>query len=229
MKILGIDTTTKFLSLGLYDGQHIYEYNLDLGTRHSTLLAPTVKRVLDALGWDIKEIDYFACGLGPGSFTGIRVGLAAIKGLSLSLNKPVVGISSLDILANKVKTPGVLVAPVIDAKRGLIYCSIYKREKGSLKRIAPYMLLSQDELCRKIKRNTVMLGDALNLYKEKILKNISGIVFLDKDCWYPDGHNIIYLALEKIKGKAFNNAFNIKPIYLYPKECQIRKINPLKR
>jgi len=229
MKILGIDTTTKFLSLGLYDGKNIYEYNLDLGIRHSTLLLPTLKRVLDALGWDIKEIDYFACGLGPGSFTGIRVGAAAIKGLSLPLNKPVVGISTLDILANKVKTPGVLIAPLIDAKRELIYCSIYKREKGRLKRIAPYMLLGEEELFGKIKQNTVMLGDALNLYKEKILKNISGAVILDKDCWYPDGHNIVYLALEKIKGKAFNSAFNIKPIYLYPKECQIRKINPLKR
>ncbi|MDD4895061.1 MAG: tRNA (adenosine(37)-N6)-threonylcarbamoyltransferase complex dimerization subunit type 1 TsaB [Candidatus Omnitrophica bacterium] len=223
MKILGIDTTTKFLSIGLYDGRRIYEYNLDLGTRHSTLLIPTLKRVLDALGWDVKEIDYFACGLGPGSFTGIRVGAAAVKGLSWPLNKPVAGISTLDILANKVKLPGVSIAPVIDAKRGLIYCSIYKREKGCLKRIAPYMLLSEEELCRKLKRNTVILGDALNLCKEKIIKNISGAVILDKDCWYPDGHNIIYLALEKIRGKSFSSAFNLKPIYLYPKECQIRK------
>ncbi len=223
MKILGIDTTTKFLCLGLCDGKNIYAYNLDLGTKHSTLLIPTVKRILDALGWDIKEIDYFACGLGPGSFTGIRVGVAAVKGLSWAAGKPIIGIPTLDILANKLKTPQTTIAPVIDAKRGLIYTSVYKRNNGSLKRAAPYMLLNEDDLCRRIKPNTILLGDALSIYKEKITKNIRGAVILDKDYWYPDGHNIIELALEKARAKKFNTAFDVEPIYLYPKECQIRK------
>jgi tRNA threonylcarbamoyl adenosine modification protein YeaZ len=223
MRILGIDTTTKFLSLGLYDDKRVYEYNMDLGKRHSTLLIPTIKRILLALGWSMEKIDYFACGLGPGSFTGIRVGLSTIKGISWSLHKPVVGIPTLDILASKVKRDDALIVPVIDAKRGLVYCSIYKRKKGALKRIAPYMLLSQEKLFHKIKRGSVILGDALDLYKDKILKNVSGAVILDKDYWYPDGHSIISLALEKIKNRMFNTSFDISPIYLYPKECQIKK------
>ena len=67
------------------------------------------------------------------------------------------------------------------------------------------------------------MGDALDLYKDKILKNVSGAVILDKDYWYPDGHSIISLALEKIKNRMFNTSFDISPIYLYPKECQIKK------
>lgn len=222
MKILGIDTSTKFLCLGVYDQGKIYEYNLECGRKISALLTITIKRVVKALNWQVNDIDYFACGLGPGSFTGLRITAATIKGMAWSLNKPVLGISSLDILAKNVTKDGVIV-PAIDAKRNLIYCSMYKNKKGILRRTAPYMLLSIDEFLKKVRANSILLGDATALYKEKILKNISGVTILDKDYWQLKGGNIIYLALKRLKDKKINNAFDIKPIYLYPKECQIRK------
>lgn len=223
MKILGIDTTTKFLSLGISDNGKIYEYNLEVGTRLFSLLAKTIKRVIDALGWQASDIDYFACGLGPGSFTGMRVGIATVKGLAWSLNKPVVGISTLDILARGIKSDDVFIIPIVDAKRNLIYCCIYKTKDGILKRITPYMLLTKEEFYRKARAKSIIFGDAVSLYKEEILRNIKGVSFLDKDYWYPRGHNIIALALERIKDKKLNKPCAIKPIYLYPKECQIRK------
>lgn len=223
MKILGLDTSTKFLCLGLYDGAKIYEYNLELGRKNSSLLVVTIKRVLEALNWHIDDIDYFACGLGPGSFTGIRVGLATLKGLSWSQNKRVIGISTLDILAKNARIDDGLIIPVVDAKRNLIYCCNYKAQNGNIKRISPYMLLSEDELLKKIKNNAVILGDAVNLYKENILKSKKMITVLDRDYWYPKAHNIIMLALERIKQKKFASPFDIEPIYLYPKECQIKK------
>ena len=224
MKILGIDTTTKFLSLGLYNEGKIYEYNLQLGTKLSSLLAKTIQRVLDVLDLEIKNIDYLACGLGPGSFTGVRVGLSTVKAIAFSLNKPVVGISTLDILAKNTKSSDGHIVPIIDARRNLIYCSIYKIKKGSPKRITPYMLLTLDEFLRKLKdtKQVEILGDAVGLYKEIILKNTKNAIILDKDYWHLKAHNIIELAQEKIKGKEFDNPFKIKPIYLYPKECQIR-------
>lgn len=231
MKILGIDTTTKFLSIGIYDNAKVYEYNLETGTKLSSLLAETLKRILGALGWQASQIDYFACGLGPGSFTGIRVGLSTIKGLTYSLNKPIVGIPTLDILAKNVKMTNGYIAPIIDAKRNFIYCSFYKIKDGLLKRITPYMLLTLEDFFRKIKdikhrtlniEHTEILGDAVNLYRQELLRNIKGVTILDKDYWYPKGHSIIDLAQEKIKDKKFNNPFKIQPIYLYPKECQIR-------
>ncbi|MDP2938445.1 MAG: tRNA (adenosine(37)-N6)-threonylcarbamoyltransferase complex dimerization subunit type 1 TsaB [Candidatus Omnitrophota bacterium] len=226
MKILGIDTTTRFLCLGIYNDTKIYEYNLDLGRRLSSLITVTIKRVLDALGWQINDIDYFACGLGPGSFTGLRVGIATVKGFAFSLNKPVAGISTLDILARNAGIAGAYVIPVVDAKRNLIYCSIYRKRNGKLTRIKPYMLLTIDELLRqiKIKDNTVILGDALSLYKQKILMNRKNVTVLDKDYWYPNGRNIIDLAIERINRKKVNSAYEIKPVYLYPKECQIKPV-----
>jgi len=222
MKILGIDTTTKFLSIGIYDGIKVYSYNLEVGRRLSSLLAPTIKRILDSLDWEASDIDYFACGLGPGSFTGMRVGLATIKGLAWSLHKPIIGISTLDILARNVKARGVTIIPMIDAKRNLIYCSIYKTEDSIQKRITPYLLLTEEEFLKEMRVKSIIFGDAVVLYKENILRNIKNSAILDKDYWYPRGHNIIKIALERIREGRFSNAFKTEPIYLYPKECQIK-------
>lgn len=221
MKILGIDTTTKFLSIGAYDNGRIFEYNMELFRLQSTFIIPSLERVLKALNWNIGKIDYFACGLGPGSFTGIRIGLSSIKAFAWSQNKQIVGIPSLDILANNYTGPDKIIIPAIDAKRGQVFCSVYKNHAGALKKIMPDMLLSKYDFLKKIKPSSVILGDALQLYKEEISRNIGTAKLLDKDYWYPQPRNIIKLALENIKAKKFNNAFNIKPIYLYPDACQI--------
>jgi len=231
MKILAIDTTTQFLCLGAYDGAKFYEYNLRTKTRLSSLLALSLERVLHALDWKPQDIDYFACGLGPGSFTGLRLGLAAIKGLAFSLNKPIVGVPTLDILARNAKnTNNTLIVPMVDAKRNLIYSGIYKGGGKVLKRISPYMLLGADEFIKKIRGIKLkagqieILGDAANLFRDKLSLSIGGISILDQDYWYPKAHNIIALALEQIGNRKVSDSFNIKPIYLYPKECQIRPV-----
>lgn len=222
MKILGIDTTTKILCLGVYANGKLYEYNLEVGRNLSELLAPTIQRVVAAIGLKIADIDYFACGLGPGSFTGMRIGLATIKGLSVVRNKPVVGISSLDILAKNVQATERLIVTALDARRGLIYCSSYKYERGLLKRKSEYSLLSLDEFLKRFRASPVILGDALALYGNKISAGIKGAAVLDKDYWGLKAHNLMELALVKIKAKQFTSALNVKPIYLYPKECQIK-------
>lgn len=224
MKILAVDTTTQFLCLGFYGEDKLYEYNLELGRRHSELLVPTISRALRALDWQLEDIDYFACGLGPGSFTGVRIGLAAIKGFAFALNKPVVGISTLDIIARNAKeSDAAYIMPIIDARRNLLYCSLYKKEKGGLRRIRPYLLLSEKEFLREAKPKSIILGDAAALYKEKILKNIKGAAISSRDYWYPQARHLIALALERIKKEKFDNPFKVKPIYLYPKECQIKQ------
>ena len=222
MKILGIDTTTKFLCLGLYVDGKFYEYNLETGRSLSVLLVPTIQRVIAAAGLRIADIDYFACGLGPGSFTGMRIGLATIKGLSVVRNKSVVGVSTLDILAENVLVNNNLIVPAIDARRGLIYCSSYKREQGLLKRKSEYLLLNSDEFVKKFASNPIVIGDAAALYGDKISARIKGASILDKDYWFPKAYNLIKLALAKIKSRQFSSAQTIKPIYLYPQECQIK-------
>lgn len=222
MKILGIDTTTGRLCLGLYIDGKFYEYSLQVDRSLSALLVPTIQRLIRTLGLKIADIDYFACGLGPGSFTGMRIGLATIKGLSVVKNKPIIGIPTLDILAKNAPVKDRLIITALDARRSLIYCSSYKYEQGSLKRKSAYALLSLDELVKKFPSKAVLLGDAAALYGDALLARIKDISILDKDYWILQAHNLMSLALGKIKAKQFSSALTIKPIYLYPKECQIK-------
>ena len=170
MKILSIDTTTKVLTLGIYNNGIEAEYNLEVGRLLSQVLDKTVERVMNASGVALQEIDYFALGLGPGSFTGMRVGISFVKGLSWSNNKPIIGISTLDILAQNIKENGLPIVSAIDAKRKLIYASIYMKKSGQLRKISPYMLLTVDELVKKAPKGSIILGDAISLYKEKLPK-----------------------------------------------------------
>jgi len=223
MKILGIDTTTRFLTIALSDGDKVYEYTLETGTRLSLVITDTIARILSALKWQLKDIDYFACGLGPGSFTGIRIGLATIKGLAWVTNKPMVGISTLDIIARNVLQENRPLVPIIDAKRKLIYSSMYRVNKGLQKRVLPYALSTKDELLKKLPSGSIVFGDAAALYKDDILKNIKAATVLEKDYWYPRPHNIIALAGDAIRKGRATVAARIQPIYIYPKECQIVK------
>ena len=246
MRILGIDTSTRFLCIGVYDDERgTGEYRMDLGRKHSAYLLPTLKRILDSLGLKLKDFDYFAVGLGPGSFTGIRIGLSVIKGFAYALNKPLVGISSLDILACNVKDPPysnyrlssdslsgsadnirsagkITVCPVIDARRGLVFASLYCFEGARFKRTTAYKLITIDELLGKVSPRSIFLGDGLSLYKRKITQRIKTAVLLDEDYWYPRPGNIIALARQRISGKKLDNLSTLRPIYLYPKECQIK-------
>jgi len=222
MKIIAFDTTTKLLSLGFYDGSRLAEFCLEAGKLHSSLLSETIKRALNALDWDISDVDYFACGIGPGSFTGVRIGLACVKGLAWSLHKPVVGIPSLDILAQNVDKDGIITA-AIDAKRNLVYCCLYKRKDNTLKRISDYMLLSVEDFIKKIPARSVIVGDAVHLYKKELLLSAKRLIITDKDYWRLWPRNMISLCLDKIKRGQVTDAFTVTPIYLYTQECQIRE------
>ncbi|MDD4899694.1 MAG: tRNA (adenosine(37)-N6)-threonylcarbamoyltransferase complex dimerization subunit type 1 TsaB [Candidatus Omnitrophica bacterium] len=224
MKILAIDTTTNTLCLGVYDDGKVYAYSLESGRKLSGLLMATIKNVLDALELKPSEIDYLACGVGPGSFTGLRVGLSTIKGLAFSLNKPIVAVPTLDILAENAEGfNSDYIIPAIDAKRNLIFCSIYKRGNKGIKRVSPYMLLSENEFVSKIKNKALVLGDALNLYQQSLSKRAKNAVLLDKDYWKLNPANLLALSLQRIKKREVTDTFKVKPIYLYPQECQVKK------
>ena len=226
MKILGLDTSTKFLCIGVFDGLKIYEYRLNLGIGHDVFLIEHIRRVLMALRIKLKDLDYLAVGIGPGSFTGLRIGLSTIKGLGLVINKKIIGISTLDIIAyNALESDrGLYICPILDARRGFLYTTLYKKDNLSLKRLFPYRLLRIKDLVKMTPKGTVFLGDGLNLYKQTIMLKVKNSVILDEEFFLPKATNIIRLALEYIKENRFIELNKLKPIYLYPKECQIQKL-----
>lgn len=230
MNIFAIDTSSKYFSLVIAkDTKILASVFKPYAKELSRKIMPAIDKALRESGVSLKQIDYFAIGLGPGSFTALRIGLATLKGLAFPFNKPVVGVVSLDVAANsqgitkKSITEG-LVCPIIDAKRSLVYSAIYSLKNGQLRRKSRYFLLAVDELLKKIKRDgkVIFSGDGLLLYRNDIEKGLGlSAGFVDERFWYPEPASLLACAREKIKNKEFSPLDKIVPLYLYPKECQI--------
>ncbi|MCM8780006.1 MAG: tRNA (adenosine(37)-N6)-threonylcarbamoyltransferase complex dimerization subunit type 1 TsaB [Candidatus Omnitrophica bacterium] len=230
MNILAIDTTTRFLCLGILKQGKAFGLNEDLGIRHSELLIPRLKSLLKKAKISLSDIDYFACDIGPGSFTGIRIGISTVKGFAYSLDKPVAGISSLDILAHNAREYAQgLIIPMVDARRGLVYSAIYKIKKDNIKKASPYMLVSPSDLLNllkklKSKERVLFLGDGIKQYRDLIVAKMGkDAKILNESYWYPEADKILEIAQDLIKRKKLTDALRIKPLYLYSKECQIVK------
>ena len=149
MKILALDSTATSASVALCDGNTpIAIYTQKTGLTHSETLLPMVEAVLKNAKCTIDDVDMFAVSEGPGSFTGVRIGVSAIKGLAFAKNKICVGTSTLDSLArNAVGLPGdFLAVPVMDARRNQLYNAIFEYRDGVMTRLCEDRLLSASEL-----------------------------------------------------------------------------------
>ena len=130
MKLLAYDTSSDLLSVALFDGKkQLAVFRSPLFTRHSSVLVPSIETLLLKAQVKVKQLDYIAMGLGPGSFTGLRVGVTAGKFLSYVTGAKIIGISSLEILAAGTKTADKEIVVMRDAKKGMVYAAIYKKDK----------------------------------------------------------------------------------------------------
>ena len=230
MQILGIETSSKFLSLAISkDNKIIAQINIDAYRKLSSLLIDSIKNVLRKANLKLEELDGFAVGLGPGSFTGLRIGITTVKALALSLNKPVVGISSLDVIAQNIFPSPHQICVILDAKRDNVFSCIYEYRNNKIKKLSRDLLINIKDLIKRTNKKTVFLGDGLAVFDSLIKKDKKQKAsFAEQKFWYPNASNLLMLAFDKFKRKNFINTDNLVPMYLYPKECQIKsnkKIN----
>ncbi len=223
MLILGIETSTKTCSIALTDGKKLRdEISLHLGLSHSQRVIPLLDEILERNGIAIKDIDGIAVSVGPGSFTGIRVGVSTARGLAQSLNVPLVGIPSLDGLAFGMETSGELVCPMIDALRREIYTALYDGRE----RLTPVQLIGIEDWLKifKDKEKTIhFLGEAVDLYENLIkdfLKKKAKIV--NKERRYVSAGRVAELGLQKLvsgEGKKYDQVF---PLYIRRAEAEVK-------
>lgn len=169
MKVLAMDTTTKSATVAVTEDNILLgEFTLNSDKPHSQKIMPLAEDLLKELGIDVNHIDLFACASGPGSFTGLRIGTAAIQGFSQATGKPSVGVSTLEAMAY---TMGEFldcnICPLIDAKRDQVYYALYK---SGTEMIAPSME-SIDTVLAQIaclNKKTVFIGDGAEIFKDKI-------------------------------------------------------------
>jgi len=226
MRILAIDTTTMFGSVALCEERRLVaEEQLGVEVTHSERLITTLEHLLALSKWPKESLDGIAVAVGPGSFTGLRIGLATAKGLALGLNKPLVGVSSLLILAhNCVISPANVVA-IIDARRSEVYAAAYKFEKGRPKCILKEMVSDPNLLCKRllsIKGQLLLVGDGVAVY-EKAFRRLLG----DRATIPPSGFNFPHaahlanIAYERLKRGSSDDIVSLVPNYLRHSDAEI--------
>jgi len=225
MKILGIDTSSESLGIALLEDERLIINSEKVhGLRHSRDLIPTIKKLLNQVSLRLRDIDGIAVSIGPGSFTGLRIGVTAAKTLSIVTGKPVTGVPTLKAIAyNAYHYPGII-CPIVDARKQMIYASLYKKGKNGLKKIAGDMLLPVDKLLDEINSKTLFIGDGLKLYGKKIQRVKKEFAeFSPPQLWLPRSDTVAMLGFKKIKAGKTDNPLGLVPAYLHPKECNIRK------
>ena len=167
MLVLGVETSTMQGGAALVGDEGLCsEYTLNVAATHSERLLPTIDRMLRDAGVGLDALSGLAVSIGPGSFTGLRIGLSTVKGLAYATGLPVVSVPTLEALASTVAFAREQVCPVLDARKQEVYAALFRCERGELVRIMEDTALAPEALCSKIRRPTIFLGDGMAVYGE---------------------------------------------------------------
>lgn len=227
MLILAIDTSTKVGAVAIYSEEKgvIAEIILNCGNNHSENIMNAVDALFKMSKSSIKDIDKIAVSIGPGSFTGIRIGVGIAKGLAYSLNKPIVGVNTLDIIANLAGfiDTDMKVISMIDARKERVYCGIYDNIDGKLQLEKDYFDGEIKEILEGYKNNKVLfLGDGAINYKE-IISEVMG----EKGLFYSRSLSIPRAAIlaEIASERESDNLITLEPYYISKSQAERKEIH----
>ena len=226
MLILSLDTSTKSASIALLkDDETLYEINMNLGVHHSTAILPALDTLCRTSNIKTNAIDLFVCTIGPGSFTGLRIGLSTIKGLAFAADKPVVGVSTLDALAWNVAGLEMFVCPMLDAKKNHVYTALYRAgAENMLERKEHERIIDVKTFLQNINDKTVFVGDGATMHRELICAMLP-----DKAFFVSHVHQHIrasavgHLGVKKYLRGDVLHPFNVTPIYLRFPDAEVMR------
>lgn len=225
LKLLTIDTSTSTCSVALtIDRRVAGEYLLQLDRTLTNRLLSCIDTLLSDAGMGTDDVDGFAVALGPGSFTGVRVGVATVKGLALAAGKPVVGFSSLAMLAGNIPWSSCPVCPMFDARKSEIYAGIYRCE-GTPQPIAPDCVASPAEFLKSLTGPSLFIGEGAEKYRDLITKTMGAdAIFAPWHVHQPRASAGALLAAELFcQGKSIAPA-ELNPLYIRPSEAELSKL-----
>ena len=217
MIVLSIDSSSLVTTVALLKDEFILgEYTLNFKREHSVILMEKIEMLLKDCQIDIGEVDGFVVSKGPGSFTGLRIGMATVKGLSIGSNKPYVSISSLDALANSLITFDGIICPIMDALRDSVYTGLYKNINGKLVKILECTALELTELSDILNEKSekvIFTGDGVSKHKEFLIKNVNNCEFAPNHLSIIRASSLGELGMEKIKHGEIDD-INSAPLYI---------------
>jgi tRNA threonylcarbamoyladenosine biosynthesis protein TsaB len=226
MKVLGIDTATSCSSIGLIDDHRVIaESLLDIPVTHSERLLISLEQVLREGRCNLEELDGWAVSIGPGSFTGLRIGVSTIKGLAFTTQKPVAGVSTLDVLAFQIPPTPTLICPILDARKEEVYAAFYRYGEGPFpQRRSDYQSLRPEDLIRGIDEKTIFIGDGVRRYGEYLSQSLHSLAVFPPDPFFhmPHGSVLAKRGLERIQKGDILDLSTFIPHYVRPSEAEVK-------
>ncbi len=222
MRILGIETSTHSGSVSLIESDKILgEFFLNLGPTHSEKLLPMIDWLLSEVGIEKKRIDGIAVSVGPGSFTALRIGISTVKGLAFSLGIPVVGVSSLEVLAMNLFTSFVICS-IIDARRKEVFAAFFKFSDGHLIRVSNDILISPLGLNEMIRESTIFIGDGAILYRDFLIDALGEFaLFCPLNLNFPRASSCAIIGAQRLRDGREDDLSTLVPLYLRKVEAEI--------
>ena len=224
MLILGLDTSTPMAGMGVVGlNGTLAELNISFGTDYSEKLLASIKYLLNSVNLSVNDLSGFSISIGPGSFTGLRIGLATIKGLAYASGKPVVAVPTLDAIAWQFGHSRYPVASIIDAKKKEIYVALYEAKKNDIRRITPYLAMPPQGLPKIIKNKTLLVGPGVGVFKKE-LSNIlkDKALFLTDGFSYISGEVVARIGLRKLLAGEIENIEKLEPLYVRESDAQLK-------
>lgn len=225
MYILAFDTATKTGSVAItYEDQLIINYTVKSAVSHSKRLLSIIDLVLRQASLTLEDLGGFGVSIGPGSFTGLRIGLSAAKGLAYATGKPLVGVSTLEAMAFGLPFVPYLICPVLDARKGEVYVGFFKNRGQTLLTVLPEMVLPPRNLCQYIHEPVVFLGEGIGVYKELFQQRLE-----EEPFFVGEGRSgsvapcVALLAFENMKRGWTADIGSIKPRYIRRSEAEIKR------
>ncbi len=223
MRVLGIETATMVGSVAVVDQVDVVaSYLWNIKSAHSEHLMVAIEQILADASLSLRELDGIAVSIGPGSFTGLRIGLGTAKGLCYATGLPLVAVPTLDALASRLAFCKYQVCPMLDAKRGEVYASVYQVADGEVRRLRSPEAVSPGLLLKRISQPTVFSGKGAIVYRENILKILGGkAYFAPPDLNYPDAAAVAKVGLSAIQRGEEAELFSLEPLYLRKPDAKI--------
>jgi tRNA threonylcarbamoyladenosine biosynthesis protein TsaB len=226
MLILAVDTSSKSASIALLrDDDVLSETFFNLDVNHSVVLLPALHHLLGLSRIELNEIDLFACTIGPGSFTGLRVGASTIKGLALATEKPIAGVSTLEALAFNITCSKITICPMLDAKKDQVYTALYRTAQDyTLEEIKRERVTDVREFLQCIDEEVIFVGDGSVKYAGLISDMLPGKCYFASGC-----HQYVRAAVVGVLGKKkysegdVLDSVTFAPVYLRASEAEMKR------
>lgn len=233
MKILGIDTSAKVTSVAIIDNERILsEFNIDTKLTHSQSLMPMVDSALSLAALSVNDIDGFAVSVGPGSFTGLRIGIGAVKGLSYTLERPCAAVSAITALAHNLKGVNGIICPVMDARCNQVYTAIFEADGVNVTRLTDDMAISIDDLSNILKeyeKNIFLVGDGADLCYNKFSSCFVNLFIADSGKKLQRAAAVALCSLKDFEDGNTLSAGELMPLYLRLPQAERERMSKMQK